>query len=147
MDEILIEDETYRTIGNQPAEKKEMLKRDELRDPAAWGVGNANRPSIRSIGAEWFMAAQCAAFRNEKQRKLSPECGDRPRKCETCLRISVGFNINGFYSYRSDRFLSRRYTVSHIRCSTARHERSCAACQRREQGKATLRRLAAVKTR
>jgi hypothetical protein len=38
------------------------------------------------------------------------------------------------------------YRVSHIRCSTARHERGCAACPRREQGKATLRRLAAVKT-
>jgi hypothetical protein len=35
--------------------------------------------------------------------------------------------------------------VSHIRCSTARHERGCAACPRHEQGKATLRRLAAVK--
>jgi hypothetical protein len=39
------------------------------------------------------------------------------------------------------------YRVSHIRCSTARHERGCAACPRREQDKATLRRLAAVKTR
>jgi hypothetical protein len=37
--------------------------------------------------------------------------------------------------------------MSHIRCSTARHERGCAACPRREQGKATLRRLASVETR
>jgi hypothetical protein len=37
--------------------------------------------------------------------------------------------------------------VSHIRCRTARHERGCAACPRREQGKATLKRLAVVKTR
>jgi hypothetical protein len=37
--------------------------------------------------------------------------------------------------------------VSHIRCTTARHERGCAASPRREQGKAALRRLAAVKTR
>jgi hypothetical protein len=39
------------------------------------------------------------------------------------------------------------YRVSHIRCSTAPHERGCAACPRREQDKTTLRRLAAVKTR
>jgi hypothetical protein len=39
------------------------------------------------------------------------------------------------------------YRVSHIRCSTARHESRCAARPRREQGKATLRRLAVVKTR
>jgi hypothetical protein len=39
------------------------------------------------------------------------------------------------------------YRVSHIRCSTARHARGCAACPRREQDKATLRRLAEVKTR
>jgi hypothetical protein len=39
------------------------------------------------------------------------------------------------------------YRVSHIRCSTARHARGCAACPRREQGKETLKRLAAVKTR
>jgi hypothetical protein len=40
-----------------------------------------------------------------------------------------------------------KYRVSHIRCSTALHERDCVACPRREQGKATLRRLAALKTR
>jgi hypothetical protein len=39
-----------------------------------------------------------------------------------------------------------KYRVSHIRCSTARHERGCAACPRHEQGKVTLRRLVAVKT-
>jgi hypothetical protein len=39
------------------------------------------------------------------------------------------------------------YRVFHIRCSTARHERGYAACPRREQGKATLRGLATVKTR
>jgi hypothetical protein len=39
------------------------------------------------------------------------------------------------------------YRVSYIRCSTARHERGCAACQRREQSKATLRRMAEVKAR
>jgi hypothetical protein len=39
------------------------------------------------------------------------------------------------------------YRVSHIRCSTARHKRGCAACPQREQSKATLRRLAVVKTR
>jgi hypothetical protein len=42
---------------------------------------------------------------------------------------------------------NRMYKVSHIGCSTARHEKGCAACPQREQGKATLRRLAAVKTR
>jgi hypothetical protein len=41
----------------------------------------------------------------------------------------------------------RIYRVSHIRYNTGGHERGCAACPRREQGKATLRRLAAVKTR
>jgi hypothetical protein len=46
-----------------------------------------------------------------------------------------------------DDFGSDRYRASHIRCSTARHERGCAACLRREQGKAILRRLVAVKTR
>jgi hypothetical protein len=40
-----------------------------------------------------------------------------------------------------------RYRVSHIRCSTARHERGWAPCPRREQGKATLGRFVAVKTR
>jgi hypothetical protein len=40
-----------------------------------------------------------------------------------------------------------KYRVSNIRCSTVQHERGCAACPRSEQGKATLRRLAAVKTR
>jgi hypothetical protein len=40
-----------------------------------------------------------------------------------------------------------QYRVSHIRRSTARYERGCATDRRREQGKATLRRLAAVKTR
>jgi hypothetical protein len=39
------------------------------------------------------------------------------------------------------------YRVSHIKCNTARHERGRAACPLREQGKATLRRLAAVNTR
>jgi meckelin len=39
------------------------------------------------------------------------------------------------------------YRVSHIRCSTTRHEKGCAAGPRREQGRATLRKLAAVKTR
>jgi hypothetical protein len=43
--------------------------------------------------------------------------------------------------------ISLIYRVSHIRCSTAPHERGCAACLRREQGKEILRRLAAVKTR
>jgi serine/threonine protein kinase len=41
----------------------------------------------------------------------------------------------------------RCYRVSHIRCNTVRYERGCSACPRREQGKATLRSLAAVKTR
>jgi hypothetical protein len=40
-----------------------------------------------------------------------------------------------------------KYRVSYIRCSRACHERGCAACPQREQGKATLRRLAVVKTR
>jgi hypothetical protein len=39
------------------------------------------------------------------------------------------------------------YRVSHIRCSTARHEKGCTACPRREQGKGTLKRSVAVKTR
>jgi hypothetical protein len=47
MEGILIEDETYWTIKNQPVEKEEILKRDKLHDPAAWGVGIPNRPSIR----------------------------------------------------------------------------------------------------
>jgi hypothetical protein len=46
MDRILIEGEAYRT-GNQQAEKGEIFKTNELRNPAAWGVGNINRPSIR----------------------------------------------------------------------------------------------------
>jgi hypothetical protein len=43
--------------------------------------------------------------------------------------------------------LVENYRVSHIKCSTAHHERGRAACPRREQGKATLRRLAIVKIR
>jgi hypothetical protein len=39
------------------------------------------------------------------------------------------------------------YRVSHIGCNTARHEKDCVACPRCEQDKATLRRLAAIKTR
>jgi hypothetical protein len=42
-----------------------------------------------------------------------------------------------------DRMDAAEYRVSRIRCSTVRHERGYAACPRREQGKATLRRLAA----
>jgi hypothetical protein len=41
----------------------------------------------------------------------------------------------------------RTYRMSHIRCDTARHEKDCAACPRREQGKTSLRRLTAVKAR
>jgi hypothetical protein len=41
----------------------------------------------------------------------------------------------------------KKYKMSHIRCGTVRHERGCAACPGCEQGKSTLRRLAAVKTR
>jgi hypothetical protein len=37
--------------------------------------------------------------------------------------------------------------VSHIRWSTARYERGCAACPQHEQGKVTLKRFDAVKTR
>jgi aspartate kinase len=44
-------------------------------------------------------------------------------------------------------FARINYRASDIRCSTARHEKGCAACARREQGKVTIRRLAAVKTR
>jgi hypothetical protein len=39
------------------------------------------------------------------------------------------------------------FRMSSIRCSTTHHERGWVACLRREQDKATLRRLAAVKTR
>jgi hypothetical protein len=43
--------------------------------------------------------------------------------------------------------LRRMYRVFHIRCSTVHHDRGCAACPWREQGKVTLRKLAAAKTR
>jgi hypothetical protein len=95
MDGLLIEDKTYRTSGNEAAEKGEIIKKNELRDAIAWGVGNIDRPSIRHIGAELFMAARCTAFRNEKQGTVRPECSDHPHECETCLRISIGFELKG----------------------------------------------------
>jgi hypothetical protein len=42
-------------------------------------------------------------------------------------------------------YMNRNYRVTHIRCSITHHERGCVAHPRREQGKATLRRLAAIK--
>jgi hypothetical protein len=39
MDRKLIDDETYQAIGNRQAEKGEMLMKEELRNPAVWGVG------------------------------------------------------------------------------------------------------------
>jgi hypothetical protein len=65
-------------------------------------------------------------------------------------RLRVEFSSDGFCMDESDTALWQNifiYRVSHIRCSTTRHERGCAACPRYEQGKATLRRSAGVKTR
>jgi hypothetical protein len=51
------------------------------------------------------------------------------------LNLSTPFLVSneaGFRSYGAFLF----YMVSHIKCSTARYERGCTACPRREQGKA-----------
>jgi hypothetical protein len=69
---------------------------------------------------------------------LAPGCGDQADDS-----ASRSINVQRIDLTMA---VSLKYRVSHIRCSTARHERDCAACSRREQGKATLRRLAAVKT-
>jgi hypothetical protein len=55
--------------------------------------------------------------------------------------------LDGVTADHANPMKSEFYRVFHIGCSTVRHERGCAACQRREQGKTTLRRLASVKTR
>jgi hypothetical protein len=60
---------------------------------------------------------------------------------------SIDIFENASAGDRSVTQIRMMYRVSHIRCSTAHHEKGCTACPQREQGKAARRRLTAVKTR
>jgi hypothetical protein len=89
---------------------------------AFWGISG--------VSPEWLKARPISAF------------GRQP-----CMAESDDDLPDGRHQRKKPTSVRGLYRVSHIRSSTARHERGCAACPRHEQGKATLRRLAAVKTR